>query len=73
MFANIRLTNCVLIILLRRRSHIRPQWLILFHQCSSTTFSSKNDPLETNLKPPPMKLFQNTIRKSYNNELEFFM
>ena len=42
-----------------RSSHIRPHWLILFHRCGSTTPSSKKAPLETNLKPPPMKLFQN--------------
>ena len=55
----VRLTNCLLIILLRKMFHIRPQWLILFHRCSSATPASKNGRFETNLKPPPMKLFQN--------------
>ena len=53
--------------------HVRPQSLMLFHQCSSTirflvysdfrlgasTLSSKNDRLRTDLKHPPGKLFQN--------------
>ena len=42
-----------------RSSHIRSQSFILLHRCGSTTPSSKNKSLETNLKPPPMKLFQN--------------
>ena len=59
----LRLTNCFLITILRQRSHIRSQSFILLHRCGSTTPSSKNAPLETNLKPLPVMLFQNPNSK----------